>query len=150
MAEAYIDERAHLGVDHQYLSKTDAAAQPTEGCQCVLQIQQQWSGNDIFYTRWPCGSTDRLERARWLTLEAANSIGDDELTIWPQDYIVARARRLVHRQDVDLKQALRGTGIKAPKLGRVREQVVNVIMPDERRHLKFRAPLATDFSGQIS
>ncbi|WP_423812542.1 hypothetical protein [Pseudomonas viridiflava] len=113
--KTYIDERAHLGVDHQYVSKTEAAAKPTEGCQCVLQIQKQWNGNDIFFAKWPFGGTDRLERAHRLTLEAANAIGDDDLTIWPLDYIVARARRLVHRQDVDLKQALLGTGIKLSK-----------------------------------
>ncbi|MBP1086058.1 MULTISPECIES: hypothetical protein [Pseudomonas] len=123
--KAYIDERAHLGVDHQYISKTDSAAQPTEGCQCVLQIQQQWNGNDILFAKWPISGTDRLERAHRVTLEAAIAIGDDELTIWPLDYIVARARRLVHRQDVDLKQALRGTGIKPPKPRRVRKQVFN-------------------------
>ncbi len=123
--KSYIDERAHVGVDHQYISKTDSAAQPTEGCQCVLQIQQQWNGNDIFFAKWPIGGTDRLERADRLTLEAATAIGDDELIIWPLDYIVTRARRLVHRQDVDLKQALRGTGITPPKPRRIRKQVFN-------------------------
>ncbi|MDC3735453.1 hypothetical protein KDL27_06625 [Pseudomonas syringae pv. syringae] len=123
--KAYIDERAHLGVDHQYVRKTDAAAQPTEGCQCVLQVQQQWNGNDIFFARWPCGGTDRLERAHRLPLEAAAAIGDDELNIWPLDYIVARARRLVHRQDVNLIQALRGNGITPPKPRRIRKQVFN-------------------------
>ncbi len=58
--KSYIDERAHLGVDHQYISEADSAAQPTEGCQCVLQIQQQWNGNDILFAKWPIGGTDRL------------------------------------------------------------------------------------------
>ncbi|WP_244618918.1 hypothetical protein [Pseudomonas syringae] len=100
-------------------------AQPTEGCQCVLQIQNRWNGNDIFFARWPIGGTDRLELAHRLTLEAAIAIGDDSLTIWPLDYIVSRVRRLVHRQDVDLKQALRGTGITPPKPRRIRKQVFN-------------------------
>ncbi|KPY58719.1 Uncharacterized protein ALO46_04125 [Pseudomonas syringae pv. solidagae] len=57
--KAYIDERAHLGVDHQYISKTDVKAQPTEGCQCVLQIKNQWNGNDIFLLGGPSsGLTD--------------------------------------------------------------------------------------------
>ncbi len=86
----------------------------------MLQIQNQWNGNDIIFARWPIEEADRLELAHRLRLEAAIAIGDDELTIWPLDYIVACVRRLVHRQDVDLKQALRGTGITPPKPRRVR------------------------------
>lgn len=103
-----------------------------------------------FFARWPIAGTDRLELAHRLTLEAAFAIGDNELTIWPLDYIVARVRRLMHRQDVELKQALRGNGIKTPKPGPVSQHVVHVIMPDEHHHLKFRAPLVIDFSGRIS
>ena len=123
--KAYIDERAHLGVDHQYISEIDAAPQLTEGCACVLQIKKQWNGNDILFAKWPVGGTDRFERAHRLTLEAAIAIGDDELTIWPAAYIETHTRRVVHRQDVDIKKALRGTGIKLPKPKRPRMMMFN-------------------------
>ncbi|GFM83136.1 hypothetical protein PSCICN_38280 [Pseudomonas cichorii] len=83
--KTYVDERAHLGVDFQHIKEVEAERLLVEGCECVLQIQKQWNGNDILFARWPIGRTGRLEHAHRLTLEAAKAI-DDELTIWPVDY----------------------------------------------------------------
>ncbi|MCE6982186.1 hypothetical protein EI534_33535, partial [Pseudomonas frederiksbergensis] len=46
---------------------------------------------------------------------------------WSADCIETIRRRLVHRHDVDLKQALRGTGIKLakPKRSRMRTSIQN-------------------------
>lgn len=121
----YIDARSHLGVDCQLLSLDDAAAHFEPGCICLIQVPGKWNGNDIFFARWPIGSTDHLERAHRMTLEAAKAIGDDELIIWPLDYIESKARRLIHLQAVDLKQALRGTGIKFIKPKNPRNPLIN-------------------------
>lgn len=116
----YIDARAHLGVDFQCLDMHAASQHLADGCMCVLQVPKQWNGNDIFFACYPIGSTDCLEKAHRLTLEEARAIGDDDLVIWPVAYIDTISRRLVHRQDVDIKEALRGTGIKLPKPERQR------------------------------
>lgn len=121
----YIDARTHLGVDHQYISQQDASLKLLPGCMCVLQVPNKWNGNDILFARMPIGETDRFERAHRLTLEDARYIGDDDLVIWPVEYLLMHARRVVHRQDVDLKEALRGTGIKLPKPRRPRAMMFN-------------------------
>lgn len=109
----YVDARAHLGIDHQYISLNEASDQLSPGCTIVLQIPGHWNGNDIALARWPIGHTFRFEKAHHLTLEAAEAIGNtpEEAVIWPLSYLKAKARRLVHKRDVNIKEALRGTGI---------------------------------------
>jgi hypothetical protein len=118
----YVDARAHLGVDHQYISLDEARGHLTPGCTVVLQIPGHWNGNDIALARWPIGHTFRFEKAHHLTLEAAEAIGNtsEEAVIWPLAYLDAKARRLVHKRDVNIKEALQGTGIVLAKPGRRR------------------------------
>lgn len=118
----YVDARAHLGVDHQYISLEEARDQLTQGCSVVLQIPGRWNGNDIALARWPIGHTFRFEKAHHLTLEAAEAIGNtsEEAVIWPLAYLEAKARRLVHKRDVNIKEALQGTGIVLAKPGQRR------------------------------
>ena len=110
----YVDARAHLGVDHQYISLDEAREQLSPGCTVVLQIPGHWNENDIALARWPIGHTFRFEKAHHLTLEAAEAIGNtpEEAVIWPLSYLGAKARRLVHKRDVNIKEALQGTGIE--------------------------------------
>ncbi|MFJ4387846.1 hypothetical protein ACIP02_26430 [Pseudomonas sp. NPDC089408] len=116
----YVDARAHLGVDHQYISLEEARDQLSPGCAVVLQIPGHWNGNDIALARWPIGHTFRFDKAHQLTLEAAEAIGNtpEEAVIWPVAYLEAKARRLVHKRDVDIKEALTGTGIVLAKVKR--------------------------------
>ncbi|KPA95395.1 hypothetical protein [Pseudomonas asplenii] len=109
--------RAHLGVDHQYISLDEARNQLVPGCAIVLQIPDHWNGNDIALARWPIGHTYRFERAHHLTLEVAEAIGNtpEEAVIWPLAYLEAKSRRLVHKRDVNIKEALQGTGIELVK-----------------------------------
>ncbi|MEG0969359.1 MAG: hypothetical protein RSG92_28775, partial [Pseudomonas sp.] len=95
----------------------EARDQLTLGCTVVLQIPGQWNGNDITLARRPIGHTYRFEKAHHLTLEAAEAIGNtsEEAVIWPLSYLEAKARRLVHKRDVNIKEALRGTGIEMTK-----------------------------------
>ena len=118
----YVDARAHLGVDHQYISLDEASGQLSPGCTVVLQIPGHWNGNDIALARWPIGHTFRFEKAHHLTFEAAEAIGNtpEEAVIWPLSYLEAKARRLVHKRDVNIKEALQGTGIVLAKPGRRR------------------------------
>ncbi|UPU90490.1 hypothetical protein M0766_16325 [Pseudomonas putida] len=117
MAKDYVDARAHVGVDHQYISLDEARDHLTPGCTVVLQIPGHWNGNDIALARWPIGHTFRFEKAHHLTFEAAKAIGNtpEEAVIWPLSYLEAKARRLVHKRDVNIKEALRGTGIEIAK-----------------------------------
>ena len=71
---------------------------------------------------WQLMDEVALEQTR---IEFASEIAAGIRKIWSADYIDTIRRRLVWRQDVDLKQALRGAGIKLPKPKRVREMVFN-------------------------
>ncbi|MEJ5863536.1 hypothetical protein [Pseudomonas farsensis] len=114
----YVDARAHLGVDHQYINLDEASDRLRPGCIVALQIPGHWNGNDIAFARWPIGHTYRFEKAHHLTLEAADAIGNtpEEALIWPLSYLEAKARRLVHQRDVSIEEALQGTGIEVVKL----------------------------------
>lgn len=113
----YLDARAHLGVDHQYIRLDEASAHLTPGCTVVLQIPGHWNGNDIALARWPIGHTFLFEKAHHLTFEAAEAIGNtpEEAVIWPLSYLEAKARRLVHKRNVNINEALQGTGIVLAK-----------------------------------
>ena len=127
----YIDARAHYGVDHQVMDEVASDALLTPGCRVYIQVPGDWNGNDVYWIGWNKGQvTEDFGRAAHLSIEDARKqfagrLMEGNRKIWSADYIDAIRRRLVHRQDVDLKQALHGTGIKLPKPQRVREMVFN-------------------------
>ncbi|MHC8293573.1 hypothetical protein [Pseudomonas sp. LB3P58] len=122
--KAYIDERSHIGVDCQYVREEEAAPHLIEGCQCVVQIPRQWNGNDLIWAVWPIGGSPKLERAHRMDFAETKALSDNEI-IWPLTYIESKSKRLVHVQDVSIKEALRSTGIKLIKPKKPREQVFN-------------------------
>lgn len=128
----YIDARAHYGVDHQVMDDDLRVAGLKPGTRVYIQVTGNWNGNDVYWVGHQRGQvTADLGRAIDMDLENAQFMfgehaGKGTRVFWPAVYIEAIRRRLVWRQDVDLKQALRGTGIKLPKPARKpRAQVQN-------------------------
>lgn len=103
----YIDARAHRGVDCQYLKANEPDARVTPGCRIVFQVPGHWNGNDVYWVYAAGGRGPVFDHA--VDVEYIHAL---EYTPWPLDYVRTKARRLVHRQNVSTKEALRGTGIK--------------------------------------
>lgn len=117
----YIDARAHYGVDHQFMDERASDAMLSAGCRVYVQAPGAWNGNDVYWVHHRPGKfTEDVGLAFAMSLEQAkadhgNGMLSGARKIWHADYIDTIRRRLVHRQNVDIKQALRGTGIKLPK-----------------------------------
>lgn len=123
---AYIEQRAHRGVDCQYVRQDEAAPLRAQGGPVVLHVPKDWNGNDLIWigSHGQRGPVLDLARQDWSEeeLEVALGLG---CTAWPLLYIEGKARRLVHRQNVQLAQALRGTGIVLQKPRRPKEKPLN-------------------------
>lgn len=113
---AYIEQRVHRGVDCQYVSQIEATPLLAQGGPVVLHVPKDWNGNDLIWIgiHGQRGPVLDLARRDWTAadLEIAKALG---CIAWPLRYIEGKARRLVHRQNVQLAQALRGTGIVLQK-----------------------------------
>ena len=59
------------------------------------------------------------------TVTWIGKLGQSGAVVWPKPYIDAHSRRLVERDDVSIKEALRGTGIKLPKPKKSRPMMFN-------------------------
>jgi hypothetical protein len=112
----YIEQRAHRGVDCQYVRPQEAEPLRTQGGPVVLQVPKDWNGNDLIWltSHGQRGPVLDLARKAWSEEDLEIALGEG-CTAWPLLYIESKARRLVHRQNVQLAQALRGTGIELQK-----------------------------------
>lgn len=122
---AYIEERAHRGVDCQYVHKNEGA----EGEAFYAYIEGDWNGNDLIWlTRNLSGSSD-LGKARTFTREEINDLLADEFRVTPVEvsYVEGKARRLISVSCMNHREALRGVQLKLPKIERqrVRRYVAN-------------------------
>nr|WP_260406758.1 hypothetical protein [Pseudomonas cichorii] len=94
-----------------------------------MQKPKAWNGNNLIWLNADGGYTSDLSKslrvARSDTISMIGRCGQVGGIAWPCVYIDARSRRLVERDDVDLKEALRGTGIKLPKLRPPRMMMFN-------------------------
>lgn len=117
----YIDERAHYGVDCQLMDEDASNAMLKPGCRVYVHVPGDWNGNDVYWVGFfPGNVTADLGRAANIQLEKAqetfaDGIASERYKLWSAGYIDTIRRRLVHRQDVDIRKALRGTGIKLTK-----------------------------------
>jgi len=130
----YIDVRAHYGVDCQLMDDDRRIAGLQAGARVYVHVPGDWNGNDVYWVSEQRGKvTENLQQARCMDLEIAqftyaNHAGQGTRVFWPAAYIEEIRRRLVHRQNVDHRQALRVAGVKMPrppKVIRRREPMLN-------------------------
>lgn len=117
--KAYIDARTRTGVDCQYVEISEALEQYPGAAEFYVQKPKAWNGNNLL---WLCEDgvfTSNLSKAIRVPLAHIaiwlGKVGQGGAVAWPCAYIDAHSRRLVERDDVNIKEALRGTGIKLPK-----------------------------------
>lgn len=117
--KAYIDARARIGVDHQYVDLTEAIELYPDATEFYLQKPKTWNGNNLIWLGNLVNFSSDLKLA--IKVPAADvakvsaRLGQHGAVAWPCDYIDLHSRRLVERDDVNIKEALRGTGIKLAK-----------------------------------
>jgi antitoxin component of MazEF toxin-antitoxin module len=127
--KAYVDARARVGVDCQYVKLAESLDQYSSATEFYIQKPQCWNGNNLIWMT-PDGSfsSDLLKAAVVRDTETIRMIGrfgNSGAVIWPKAYIDAHARRLVERDDVNLKKALSGTGVVLIKPKRPRMMMFN-------------------------
>lgn len=115
----YVRARAEVGVDCQYLTRSEAEAYRNEDGRVYVAYAREWDGNDLVW-RGGKGPTANLEDA--IHPGAADAAGylAQGFELWPCGYIVKRSRPVVLAALLDHKQALRTVGLKLPKLKRLR------------------------------
>jgi hypothetical protein len=115
----YVRALAEVGVDCQYLTRSEAEAYRNEDGRVYVAYAREWDGNDLV---WRGGSrpTSNLEDAIHPLAEDAAGYLAQGFELWPCGYIADRARPVVRAFLLDHKQALRSVGLKLPKLKRPR------------------------------
>lgn len=117
--KAYVDARARVGVDCQHVSLSEALDQYPGATEFYIQKPKAWNGNNLIWLGELVNLSSDLKLAiKVVAADVAKvsaRLGHHGAVAWPCDYIDAHSRRLVERDDVNIKEALRGTGIKLPK-----------------------------------
>ena len=115
---AYIDERAHRGVDCQTVHKNEGA----EGEAFYAFIEGDWNGNDLIWLTRSLSRSSDLGKARTFTREEISDLLADEFHVTPMEasYIEGKARRLISASSMNHREALRGVHLKLPKIKRQR------------------------------
>lgn len=121
----YIDARARLVVDMQYLRRDEAI--PLVG-PWVIQDKSEYDGNDVYWLGAPWlgspGYTTELDKA--LQFSAPDKAATSEnLVAWPVAYVESKTRPAVGRGFIDINEALRRTGIKLAKPKRPKRECFN-------------------------
>jgi len=115
----YVRALAEVGVDCQYLTRSEAEAYRNEDGRVYVAYAREWDGNDLVW-RGGKGPTANLDDA--IHPGAADAAGylAQGFELWPCGYIVERSRPVVPAALLAHKQALRSVGLKLPKLKRPR------------------------------
>lgn len=125
----YIDARARIGVDCQYVEIREALDQHPDAAEFYMQKPKAWNGNNLIWLKADGSFTSDLSKAvrvaRAHTINMIGRCGQTGGIAWPCAYIDTHSRRLVERDDVDVKEALRGTGIVLPKQQKPRMMMFN-------------------------
>ncbi|WP_241088663.1 hypothetical protein [Pseudomonas viridiflava] len=117
-----------MGVDCQVVEIREALDQHPEAAEFYLQKPGAWNGNNLIWMTAVAGYTSDLSKAARIPRADTNSMigrARHGAILWPCAYVDAHSRRLVERDDVSIKEALRGTGIKLPKPERPRMMMFN-------------------------
>lgn len=127
--KAYVDARARVGVDCQYVELSEALEQYPDAAEFYIQKPQCWNGNNLIWLSSDGSFTSNLINAvvieRQDAIATLSRMGQSGAVVWPKPYIDAHSRRLVERDDVNIKEALRGTGIKLAKPQKPRMMMFN-------------------------
>ncbi|MDH1526737.1 hypothetical protein [Pseudomonas mosselii] len=120
----YVRARAEVGVDSQYLTRSEAEAYRNGDGRVYVAHAREWDGNDLVW-RGGEGPTANLENA--IHPGAADAAGyvAQGFELWPFGYIAERSRPVVRAALLHHKQALRSVGLKLPKLKRPRHRSYN-------------------------
>ena len=123
---AYVRARAEIGVDCQYLTRSEAEAYRDDDRRVYVSYARDWDGNDLVWIGGT-GPTSNLEDAIHPPASAANDYKRQGFELWPCGYIVERSRPVVRASQLDHKQALRAAGLKLPKIirPRIRRYILN-------------------------
>ncbi|MDH0342086.1 hypothetical protein [Chromobacterium haemolyticum] len=113
--KAYIDARAHRGVDQQHVDPDEAVRRSSNEERFYAAYPNEFNGNDLIFASTTGGRTADLRVAAIYSKEEVPALVVKGLRPLPAGYIDAKSRQLVRLQHVSIKEALRGTGIKLIK-----------------------------------
>lgn len=112
---AYVRARAEIGVDCQYLTRSEAAAYRDDDGRVYVAYARDWDGNDLMWVGGQ-GPTANLEDAIHPHAPDAAGYKRQGFELWPCGYIVERSRPVVRASQLDHKKALRAVGLQLPKV----------------------------------
>lgn len=115
----YVRALAEIGVDHQYVTRSEAEAYHNADGRVYVAYARGWDGNDFLWLGGQ-GPTANLEDAIHPGASDAAGYRSQGFELWPCGYIVDRSRPVVRASLLDHKQALRAVGLKLPKIKRPR------------------------------
>ncbi|UGA37623.1 hypothetical protein JOS77_27235 [Chromobacterium haemolyticum] len=111
---AYIDAKAHIGVDIQHVDLDDAACCAASEALYYAAFPGEFNGNDLVF-KSEGGKTADLRRAAVFDEFYIRGLAAHGLQPLPMGYIKSKSRMLVSQKNVSIGIALRGTGIKLIK-----------------------------------
>ena len=113
----YVRARAEIGVDCQYVTRSEAEAYRNEDGRVYLSYPHNWDGNDLIWLGGT-GPTSNLEDAIHPGGSLARAFQSEGFELWPCGYIVERSRPVVRASQLNHKQALREVSLSLPKIKR--------------------------------
>lgn len=113
----YVRALAEVGVDHQFLSRSDADTHPNEDGRLHAAYPRDWDGNDLIW-KGSGRPTSNLDYAIHPGAAEAAEYRVQGFELWPCGYIDERSRPVVQACKLDHKKALRAAGLKLPKVQR--------------------------------
>ena len=114
---AYLVERHELAVDCQYVNPDDVQAALAIEDTAYLCVAGRWNGNDLVW-RGEGSRTADLSQAKVFPIDVANAMAAEHgsnLKAIPKSYADQLARKVVPDGRVNIKAALRGTGVTLAK-----------------------------------
>lgn len=115
----YVRALAEVGVDHQYLNRSEADTHPNEDGRVYVAYPRDWDGNDLI---WRGGGvpTSNLDYAIQPVAADAAEYKAQGFELWPCGYVAERCRPVVRAALLEHRKALRTVGLKLPKFERPR------------------------------